>query len=127
MLTRKSARNANLVHCNFPTRPSQLSQGSPIDLSRFLTLHSRLRPRRRQQPHTPHHKILKRLVTRLSLLTHVFRKARDLRRRCRSLGREWADMRNGRLVVFTCTALDGVGFGSPLLRSRCGESWNGGR
>lgn len=48
-----------------------------------LTLNRSLRPRRSQQAHTPHHEILKSLIARLSPLTHVTLKARDLRRRIR--------------------------------------------
>ncbi len=45
------------------------------------TLHRRLRPRRGQQSHSPDHEILKRLVRRLTLLTHIFPETRYLGRR----------------------------------------------
>lgn len=42
------------------------------------TLHRSLRPRRGQQSHSPDHEILKRLVRRLTLLTHIFPETRYL-------------------------------------------------
>ena len=82
------------------------------------TLHRRLRPRRGQQSHSPDHEILKRLIRRLTLLTHIFPETRYL---CRRIvirifeGR----LKFRRLVVFAGGAFENVGFSSPLLR--CGE------
>ena len=114
------------MHTSCPQNKANWAEEAQLTPKRFLTLHRGLRPRRRQQPHTSHHKILKRLITRLPLLTHIIRKTRNLRRRRGSLFCEWADVRDGGLVVFARTALDGVGFGSPLLGRCGGEGWEGG-
>ena len=82
-----------------------------------LTLHRSLRPRRSQKPHSTDHKILKRLITRLPLLRHVFRETRYLRRWILVFPFErrfefWS------LIDFARLPIEKVGFVSPLLVGR---------
>ena len=82
--------------------------------NRKLTLHRRLRPRRSQQPHTPHHKILKRLITRLPPLTHIILETRDLRRRVTLFAFE-RGLERRRLIVFSGCTFNGTGFVAALV------------
>ena len=78
MLTRKSAFRHDyqpLRPLSSPLFPLNIKQHCLNPIAMF-TLHCSLRPCRRQQPHSPHHKILKSLIRSLALLAHIVRKTR---------------------------------------------------
>lgn len=116
MLTKKSAFEH---HCE-PLRPHTVLQ-YPITSSdhfshqfRMFTLNRSLRPSRRQQSHSPNHKILKRLVRRLAPFAHILGETRYLRRRVLIAIFE-GGVELGCLFDFPRVTFEDVGFAAPLL------------
>lgn len=80
----------------------------------MFTLNRSLRPSRRQQSHTPNHKILKRPIRHLAPFAHIIGETRYLRRRVLMAVFEggidpWC------LFDFPRVTFEDVGFAAPLL------------
>lgn len=80
----------------------------------MFTLNRSLRPSRRQQSHSPNHKILKCLVRRLAPFAHILGETRYLRRRVLIAIFE-GGFELGCLFDFPRVTFEDIGFAAPLL------------